>query len=126
VYQLVYLEARVTYTLSANVKGNNTNAIFYINEGDAMGGLEPLKTYDNITTEERISFSCTPEVSGKYSFRIESSIGSLYIASLKLEKGSKPSPWCLDTVSTFSSNLSSNNYSWKFSPTEGIKMWKGA
>lgn len=124
VYQLVYLEAGVTYTLSANVKGNGADAIFYINEGGA-GSANALKTEDSITAEKRISCSYTPATSGEYSFRIESSIGSLYIASLKLEKGSEPSSWCLDTVSTFSSNLSSNNFSWKFSPTEGVFMYNG-
>jgi hypothetical protein len=119
------LEAGVTYTLSANVKGNGTNAIFYINEGPAVSGIDRLHTYYNITNEQRISYSYTPETSGEYSFRIESDIGSLYVASLKLERGSKPSPWYLDTSSTFSSNLNSNNFSWKFSPTEGMFMWNG-
>jgi hypothetical protein len=128
---LVYLEAGVTYTLSANVKsgdsddGEGVNAIFYINEGIAEGNISALRTYNNIKKEQRISCSYIPETSGEYSFRIESDTGPLYIASLKLEKGSEASSWCLDSVSTFSPNLSSNNFSWKFSPTQGMFIWDG-
>ena len=51
--------------------------------------------------------------------------GNQTISGLKLEKGDKASAWTPAPEDTLASNVS-NSYSWKFSPTEGIKMWKGA
>ena len=51
--------------------------------------------------------------------------GNQTISGLKLEKGDKASAWTPAPEDTLASNVS-NSYSWKFSPTNGIKMWQGA
>ena len=47
---------------------------------------------------------------------------TIAVKNLKLEIGAQATEWCPSVEET---NVSSNNYSWKFSPTEGIKMWNG-
>lgn len=51
--------------------------------------------------------------------------GNTTIHWVKIEKGEVSTPWCLAQQEQ-QSNSVNGNYSWKFSPTEGIKMWDGS
>lgn len=48
---------------------------------------------------------------------------TIAVKNLKLEIGAQATDWCPAIEET---NVSSNTYSWKFSPTEGMFMWNGA
>lgn len=47
------------------------------------------------------------------------------ISNLKLALGNNANIWEANPANSLPANLS-GNYSWKFSPTEGIKMWNGS
>lgn len=49
---------------------------------------------------------------------------NIYIRAVKLEKGNKATAWTPAPEDQINSNVN-NEFSWKFSPTEGMFMWNG-
>jgi hypothetical protein len=50
----------------------------------------------------------------------------LIISNAKLERGKTATQWSAAIEDNFvSTDINTNNFSWKFSPTEGLFMWNG-
>ena len=56
---------------------------------------------------------------------ISDSVIELSFESIKLEKGTVATEWCAAEEDAMNSNVNTNNFSWKFSNSEGMLMWNG-
>jgi hypothetical protein len=104
-YQFVKVKAGETYTLSANVLGDGTSDIrFYATtydtaseNGNVVTGVVPVNITVGIAplSEQRFHQTFTITADGYLRVRIENSISKSYIwvSSLKLERGTKPTDW---------------------------------
>ena len=49
-----------------------------------------------------------------------------YIYAPKLEYGQSATEWCAADEDAVQASVNTNDFSWKFSPSEGMFMWNGA
>ena len=76
-------------------------------------------------TEEDIN--STTDTSDFYVFAYIVQNGTAQFRNLKLEYGNSATAWVPSSSDkTIASNINTNNFSWRFSPTEGMFMWDGA
>lgn len=66
-----------------------------------------------------IRFTGNPSPSGTYSEYADSLV---YVKELKLEEGPSATQW---SVPALLSDVNTNDFSWSFSPTDGMFMWNG-
>lgn len=99
VCQYMSVKAGETYTLSMNVLGDGAAThIFFASECDEVGNEISQKWFDlgvAPTVEKRVSATYTVVNDSHLWFRLENSVSgaTLWISSLKLEKGNKPTDW---------------------------------
>ena len=77
----------------------------------------------------RKSWQYTATYTGKHQFRVntydKNSTKKLKFWDFKVEEGTVATGWAASTEGLVSSNVNTNNFSWKFSPSEGMFMWNG-
>ena len=126
-------EAGQAYTVSlkGTLGANRSNFMVYANGGSIL--LAHL-VYDDINDLHYATFVAPAKSNSNngqnnylnlYAYREDQSGTPSTVKWIKLEKSPYRTPYS-DGNNKISSNINTNNYSWKFSPTEGIKMWNGA
>lgn len=138
--QNLKLQKGVTYTLSFDVKADSNFSSYNLRimpYDTSSSSTCKIENQTGVTSEfSRKSWSFTiPDSAPQeqwYRIRIDNngstngSAAALYITNLKVEKGSSATDWCpADEDGNAMQADVSNDFSWKFSPTDGLFMWNG-
>lgn len=137
IYQMVNIRPGRAYTVSALATvesslptGTGSITIMYELSGPsvlpltstvytAIGRNEYKKIYYTIPAEDTANRN-------QLIFAFIQRDEGLKISSLKIEEGTLATGWRKSSRENMSCEANTNNYSWKFSPTEGMFMWGGA
>ena len=132
----VTLKANVTYTIACVTDGLWSGHVTSGSGRDRFCTLWLKDSKDNHTcfggdtTETGYkSWTYTPTADDTYIIRVNTygnGNSTVKFWDFKIEEGSIATPWCLSDEDAVQTNVNTNNFSWKFSPTEGMFMWNGA
>lgn len=131
----------VPYTISFDIKSQDTSKKSTIDVFCASS--KPINkaekysigssTIDVSTNYERRYITVTPQLSGSSSKTAwlafdggdTTTNNAPSVKNVKVELGNVATPWSDAAQDRLQANVSTPNFSWKFSPTEGMYMWDG-
>ena len=126
-------EPLIHYTLTVWCRGNGTLAFYSDSASYVKFGENILVSGENVT-KKSITFAISEDDLGnlyqdEYPLYVElqGKTGStVAIDRIKLEKGTQSTDWTPSgRGSMMKSDENDENYSWKFSPVDGMAMWNG-